>query len=84
MVKNSLMPPTTPPTIYQITVAGQLDPQWTGWFDGLTITPKSSGETILTGPVVDQSALYGVLRKIHNLGLPLLAVIRIEPEQGEC
>jgi hypothetical protein len=53
------------------------------WFDGLTITTGRDGETIPTGPIVDQTALHGVLIKIRDLGLPLLSVARLEPEQGE-
>ncbi|MCE7983356.1 MAG: hypothetical protein DYG89_19455 [Caldilinea sp. CFX5] len=60
--------------IYQIRLAGHLGAQWTTWFDGLTITLEESGATLLTGPVVDQAALYGLLKKVRDLGLPLLAV----------
>ena len=65
---------------YQIVVKGHLDSEWSDWFDGLTITLVGSGETILTGPLADQTALHGVLIKIRDLGLPLLALVRIEPE----
>ncbi len=72
------------PEVYQITVSGHLDSTWSEWFDGLTITPVDSGETILTGPIVDQTALHGVLIKIRDLGLPLLRLSRIELErEGE-
>jgi len=64
--------------IYRITIKGHLDSEWSDWFDGLTITPVDTGETILSGPVVDQSALHGVLIKIRDLGLPLLSLARIE------
>src|SRR5947209_16696375 len=67
--------------VYQIVVKGHLDSEWSDWFDGLTITLADSGETILTGPVVDQTALHGVLIKIRDLGLPLLSLVRIEPER---
>ncbi len=66
--------------VYQIVVNGHLDSAWSEWFDGLTITLMDSGETILTGPIVDQTALHGVLIKIRDLGLPLLRLSRIEPE----
>ncbi len=66
--------------VYQIVVKGHLDSEWSDWFDGLTITLVDNGETILTGPVVDQTALHGVLIKIRDLGLPLLSLVRIEPE----
>jgi len=64
--------------IYRITIKGHLDSEWSDWFDGLTITPVDTGETILSGPVVDQTALHGVLIKIRDLGLPLLSLARIE------
>jgi hypothetical protein len=66
-------------TIYCIRVKGHLDPHWTDWFDGLTITHQADGETLLTGPVVDQAALHGLLLKIRDLNLPLLAVTRLDP-----
>jgi hypothetical protein len=66
------------PVIYQIRIKGQLDSQWTDWFGGLTITLGEDGDTLLTGPVVDQAALYGLLKKVRDLGLPLLAVNRVE------
>jgi hypothetical protein len=64
--------------IYQIVVKGHLDREWSEWFDGLTITLVDTGETILAGPIVDQTALHGVLIKIRDLGLPLLSLTRIE------
>ena len=64
--------------VYQIVVEGHLDPEWSDWFDGLTITLVDNGETILSGPIVDQTALHGVLMKIRDLGLPLLSMARIE------
>jgi hypothetical protein len=64
--------------IYQFVVKGHLDSEWSEWFDGLTITLVDHGETILSGPVVDQTALHGVLIKIRDLGLPLLSLTRIE------
>jgi hypothetical protein len=67
--------------IYQIRIAGHLDGQWTDWFGGLTITLEG-GDTLLTGGVVDQTALHGVLRKVRDLGLPLIAVQRVTPGEG--
>lgn len=59
---------------YEIIVAGYLDPRWQHWFDDLTITATDDGRTILSGPVRDQAALHGVLKKINNLGLTLISV----------
>jgi hypothetical protein len=66
-------------SIYRMRVKGSLDNKWADWFDGFTITPQTSDETLLTGPVADQAALHGLLDKIRDLGLPLLSVNRIEP-----
>ncbi len=63
--------------IYQIRVKGNLDMKWSDWFDGLSIIPQTDDETLLTGPVADQSALHGLLAKIRDLGLPLLLVKRV-------
>ncbi len=60
--------------IYHITVDGHLEAHWSAWFDGLTISNMSTGRTLLAGPLVDQAALFGVLIKIRDLGLPLIAV----------
>ena len=67
------------PMLYQIRIKGHLDQQWTAWFEGLAITLEENGNTLITGPVVDQAALHSLLRKVRDLGLPLLAVSRIEP-----
>lgn len=67
--------------IYEIRIAGQLGGEWAEWFDGLTITPAPDGDTRLTGVVADQSALYGLLRKVRDLGLTLLAVNLIADQQ---
>jgi hypothetical protein len=64
--------------VYQFVIKGHLDSEWSEWFDGLTITRVDNGETILSGPVVDQTALHGVLIKIRDLGLPLLSLTRVE------
>jgi hypothetical protein len=68
---------------YQIRVKGHLGEQWQSWFDGLTITNVEQGEAILSGLLPDQAALHGVLAKIRDLGLPLLAVNRIAPDSSE-
>ena len=73
----------TQPAIYQIRLEDRLGPQWTAWFADMTVTPGDNGETLLTGPVVDQAALHGLLRKVRDLGLPLLAVTRIIPGQAD-
>ncbi len=69
------------PMIYQIRVKGHLGRNWTGWFEGLTITLEENGETLLTCPVVDQAALYGLLRKVRDLSLPLISVTRAQTDQ---
>jgi hypothetical protein len=72
------------PLVYQIRIKGHLGRQWTDWFGGLTITALDTGETLLTGPLVDQAALHGVLRKVRDVGMPLLSVIRVEPGEAEA
>ncbi len=71
------------PMVYQIRIRGHLGPQRTDWFGGLTITLEDDGETLLTGPVVDQAALHGLLRRVRDLGMPLISVTRVEPERAE-
>jgi len=66
------------PMVYQIRLKGHLGHQWTEWFEGLTITLENNGESLLTGPVVDQAMLHGLLRKVRDLGMPLLSVICVE------
>jgi hypothetical protein len=65
------------PMDYQIRVKGHLGSQWTDWFGGFTVTLEDNGDTLLTGPVVDQAALHGLLRKVRDLGIPLVSVVRI-------
>ena len=68
--------------VYQIKIKGHLVPQWTGWFEGLTITLED-GNTLLTGPVIDQAALHGLLKKVRDLNMPLLSVNSVEPSQQD-
>jgi hypothetical protein len=72
------------PMVYQIRIQGHLGREWADWFSGLTITALNNGETLLSGPVVDQAALYGVLRKVRDVGLPLLSVSCVTPGQTEA
>jgi hypothetical protein len=82
---NTYNPTTDPsqPMVYQIRVQGHLSRKWTEWFEGLTITLEENGDTLLTGPVIDQSALHGLLKKVRDLGMPLLSIQSIEPDQNE-
>ena len=68
------------PVIYQIRIKGQLDPQWTDWFEGLAVTLEADGNTLLTGSVIDQPALHGLLKKVRDLGLPLISVSPVETD----
>jgi hypothetical protein len=78
--------------IYHIRVKGNLDAKWADWFEGFVMASRGNGETLLSGAVVDQAALHGVLAKIHSLGLPLLLVAQTGcpcskrkcPRRGQC
>ena len=72
------------PTVYQITIKGHLGPQWTDWFEGLAIRLDESGDTLLAGPVVDQAALHGLLRKVRDLGMPLVSVRPIRQDVSDA
>lgn len=65
------------PVVYEIKVEGHLSHQWTDWFGGLTITCEDNGDTLITGPVIDQAALYGLLKKVRDLGMTLISVNRV-------
>ena len=69
---------------YEIRLKGHLDTRWAAWFDGLTLTHASDGITVIHGPVVDQAALHGLLQKVRDLGLPLVSVTQVQPDQPEC
>jgi hypothetical protein len=68
---------------YEIRLKGHLDTRWAAWFDGLTLTHNSDGTTIIHGQVVDQAALHGLLQKVRDVGLPLVSVSRVEPDQPD-
>jgi hypothetical protein len=72
------------PGFYEIRIKGHLDDQWADWFGGLTLTLKEDGNTLLTGMVADQAALHGLLRKVRDLGMALISVNRIEPDQAHA
>ena len=81
VMSNELEPRPIPsqPVVYQIRLKGHLGSQWTDWFEGLTITLEEGGDTLLTGPVIDQAALHGLLKKVRDLGMPLVSVSPLEP-----
>jgi hypothetical protein len=85
-MSSELTPQTDPdqPLIYHIRIKGHLGPHWSDWFGGLTITLEDTGETLLTGLVVDQAALHGVLKKVRDLGLPLVSVSPVKPGQADA
>ncbi len=72
------------PMVYQIRIKGLLDRRWTDWFGGLTITPEENGDMLITGPVVDQAALHGLLKKVRDLGMTLISVRPVESGQAEA
>lgn len=71
----------TPTEIFEIRLKGHLDEGWASWFEGMTITLTEEGDTVLTGPVADQAALHGLLKKVRDLGMPLLSVCQISDLQ---
>lgn len=76
--KHNLQTNSSQPMIYQIRVQGHLDQQGRRWFGDLTLTLEENGDTLLTGPIIDQAALFGLLRKVRDLGIPLVSVIRLD------
>lgn len=79
---NNFNPKTDPgqTLVYQIRIKGHLGSQWSDWFEGQTITLEDNGDTLLTGHVVDQAALYGLLKKVRDIGLPLVSVTQIQSD----
>lgn len=84
-MSNKLNPGPDPnePAVYQIRVKGHLGCEWTEWFGSLSITLQSNGATLLAGPLVDQAALHGLLKKLRDLGIPLLSLGRVEIDQAD-
>ena len=72
------------PGLYEIRIKGYLDDRWVAWFEGLALTREDNGETLLTGPVIDQAALHGLLRKVRDVGMPLVSVMRVKPDPAEA
>ena len=76
-------PNANEPACYQIRISGQLGEQWNAWFEHMTLTQIDDGDSLITGPVIDQAALHGLLRKIRDLGLPLISINRLQPGQSD-
>ena len=85
-MSNKRNPRTEPsqPTVYHIRIQGHLSDQWAGWFEGFAITLDDNGDTLLSGPVVDQAALHGLLKRVRDLGMPLVSVIRVKTSHKEA
>ena len=75
-MSDEFTPQTDPdqPVVYQIRIKGHLGPQWTEWFEGMTVTREENGDTLLTGPVIDQAVLHGLIKKVRDLGMELISV----------
>jgi hypothetical protein len=78
-------PPPDPvqPMICHIRIESHLGPHWSDWFEGFAMTLEDNGQTLLSGPVVDQTALHGLMRKVRDLGIPLLSVVCVKAGQAE-
>jgi hypothetical protein len=85
-MRKKFNPKTDPgkPTLYQIRIKGHLGPEWSDWFEGLTVTLEEDGNTLLTGLVIDQAALHGLLKKVRGLGMSLVSVCPLEPGQADA
>ncbi len=77
-MSDEFIPQTDPdqPVVYQIRIKGHLGPQWTEWFEGMAVTREENGDTLLTGPVIDQASLHGLIKKVRDLGMELISVNR--------
>ena len=80
---SSSQPDFNEPLVYQIRIKGHLGVEWADWFGGLTLTPDENGETLITGPALDQAALHGLLKKVRDLGLTLVSVNQINHSEKE-
>ncbi len=69
---------------YEIRLKGHLDSRWAAWFDGLSLTNHSDGTTVISGPVVDQAALHGLLHKVRDVGIPLLSIAQVDPDEPDA
>jgi hypothetical protein len=85
-MSNKLNPNTDPrqPVVYQIRLEGHLGSGWTNWFEGMTITLEEGGDTLLTGPMLDQAALHGLLKKVRDLGIPLISVSPVDADHADA
>ena len=81
--KSYLTTDASQPMMYEIRLEGHLGPEWIDWFECLTLTLEDNGESLLTCSVVDQAALYGLLRKVRDVGLPLVSIIHVEPKKAD-
>lgn len=81
---NELNPRTEPsqPTVYQIRIQCHLSDQWAKWFEGFAMTLVDNGDTLLTGLVVDQAALHGLLKRVRDLGMPLVSVVKASHKEA--
>jgi hypothetical protein len=68
---------------YEIRLKGHLDSRWAAWFDGLSLSHDSGGTTVISGPVLDQAALHGLLQKVRDIGIPLVSVAQVDPDEPD-
>ena len=81
--KNKRIPVPDHQSVFQIRIKGHLGDQWTDWFDGMAITLEDDGDTLLTGPVADQAALHGLLKKVRDIGMTLVSVNSVLPDRAD-